>query len=79
MGNHWGKFLINHILAKKEDIEFYLTSSINTPTFKSINEVHASMIKCSVFFVMAGLIVEILFMLFSIYNALEIVNMKHNG
>jgi len=38
----------------------------DTPTFKSINEVHALTIE---HFVMAALIVEILFMLFSVYNA----------
>jgi len=40
----------------------------DTPTFKSINEVHALTIKHSIFFVMAGLIVVILFMLFSVYS-----------
>ena len=37
--------------------------------FKSINEAHTLMIEHSVFSIMAGLIVEILFVLFSIYNA----------
>ena len=43
--------------------------SSDTPTFKSINEVHTLMIKHSIFSEMAGLIVEILFMLFSVYSA----------
>ena len=38
-------------------------------SFKSITGVHASTIYHSVFFIVAGFIVEMLFMLFSIYNA----------
>ena len=45
--------------------------SDKSPTFKPINEVHALTIEHSVFSVMAGLIVEILFMLLSIYNAAQ--------
>jgi len=41
----------------------------DTPTFKSINEVCALTIGHSTFSVMVGLIVEILFMLFSVNNA----------
>jgi len=40
----------------------------DTPTFKSINGVRALTIEHSVFSVMVGLILEILFRLFSIYN-----------
>ena len=38
------------------------------PTFKLVNEVSALTIEHSIFSIMAGLIVEIIFMLFSIYN-----------
>ena len=41
----------------------------NTPTFKLINETHALTIEHSVFSVMVALIVEVLFMLFSVCNA----------
>ena len=43
----------------------------DTPTLISIIEVRTLTIMHSVFFVMAGLIVEMLFMLFSIYNRLK--------
>ena len=43
--------------------------SSDTPTFKSINEECTLTIKHSTFSVMVGLIVEILFMLFSVNNA----------
>jgi len=42
--------------------------SSDTPTFKSTNEVRALVIKHSIFSIMAGLIVEIFFMVFSVYN-----------
>ena len=42
--------------------------SSNTPTFNLITGVCILTIKFFVFLVMAGLIVEILFMLFSVYN-----------
>ena len=38
---------------------------------KSINEAHALTIEHSVFSIMAGLIVEMFFVLFSIYNGLK--------
>jgi len=41
----------------------------DTSTFKLINEAYALMIEHSVFCVMTALIVKILFMLFSVYNA----------
>ena len=40
----------------------------DTPTFKSINEACTLTIEHTVFSMMAGLIVELVFMLFSIYN-----------
>ena len=40
----------------------------NAPTFKSMTGMHASTIEHSVFSVMAGLIVGMLFVLFSIYD-----------
>lgn len=43
----------------------------STPTFISITVAHVLTIKHSVFSVMAGLIVEILFMLFSVHNGLK--------
>ena len=43
----------------------------DTPTFISITEARALMIVPSVFSVMAGLIVEMLFMLFSVYNTAQ--------
>ena len=48
--------------------ELKRSGSSDTPTFKSIIGVHALMIDYSVLSVMARLIVEVLLMLFSIYN-----------
>ena len=45
--------------------------SSDTPTFKSINGVQALTIELSVFFIMVGLIMERLFILFSIYSAVQ--------
>ena len=42
--------------------------SSNTPTFKLITGAHTLMIRHSIFPIIAELIVEILFMLFSVYN-----------
>ena len=44
------------------------SGSSDTPTFKSINWAHILTIDYSLFSVMVGLIVEMLFMLLSIYN-----------
>ena len=53
--------------------------SSDTPNFKLINEVHTLTIKHSVFSVMAGLIVEILFMLFSIIALCNGLKMSEYG
>ena len=43
----------------------------DTATFWLIIGAHTQTIKHSIFFIMAGLIVEMLFMLFSVYNAVN--------
>jgi len=48
------------------------SGSSGTPTFKSTNGVNASIIDYSVFFIMAGLIVEILSLLIMLCDRLKI-------
>ena len=60
--------VVQHVRTARSE-----TKHSNAPTFKSINEAHALTIEHSVFSIMAGLIVEILFVLFSVFITL------HNG
>jgi len=59
-------------LEAKRSVMIHRVKATRTPTFISITGARTLMIVPSVFSIMAGLIVEILFMLFSVCNGLKI-------
>ena len=62
--------IAQHVKRARSDLKRSNTPwPSDTPTFKSINEACTLTIKHTVFSMMAGLIVEIVFVLFSVYNA----------
>jgi len=58
-------------LEAKQSVMIHHVKATGTPTFISITGARALTIVPSVFSIMAGLIVEILFMLFSVYNTAQ--------
>jgi len=64
----WNGSQLFEDLEVKRSVMMYRVKATGTPTFISITGVRALTIMPSIFSIMAGLIVEILFMLLSVYN-----------